>query len=159
MSRAPLQYHQPLHPVARVVMAIGGAIPLWGAYDLLIAHGMPLLQWGMAPFVVMGVIALCFGSLFFGVAIFGGSRTVTIDRGQRACFENYDGTFGLQWRRLFPFSTLKPPIAVELPTSDGPGHWAVQMAGPRKPLVVETYPDEARARAEADAISAYMAGA
>lgn len=160
MSRAPLRYHQPLHPAVRVILAICAAIPLWGFYDLLIAPGMPWLQWGMAPFLVMGLIALCFGSLFLGVAIFGGARTVTIDRRVKACIVDFEGTFGLHRRFSHPFSLLGEPHAVDLPDSDGPGHWAVQFSrqNVKQPIIVETFPEEARARAEAHAIAEYIAG-
>lgn len=159
MSRAPLRYHQPFHAALRVLLAIGACIPLSGFYDLLIRPGVSWLQWGMAPFLVMGLIALAFGLFFLSVAVFSGSRTVTIDRNRRACVIEYDGTFGLHWRFVHPFTTLNAPRAVELASSDGPPNWAVELPrGRGKRLIVESYPQEARARAEANAIAAYMAG-
>ncbi len=142
----------------RIIFIIIAAIPLWGAYDLLLAHGMPLLQWGMAPFVVMGLIALAFGGFLLTTAVFGGSRTVTVDRSARLVHVEFAGTFGIHRRWAHAFSSLGEPRAVELSTSDGPAHWAVELPRQRKPILVETYRDEATARAEAAKLAAYMAG-
>ncbi len=142
----------------RVILAIGALIPLYGAYELLFAHGLWIFQWGMAPFIVMGLIVLGLGLFFLSIAIFSGSRTVTIDRGRRVCVVEFDGTFGLRWRFVHPFSTIGVPRALPLSTSEGPPHWGVQL--PReggKPIMVESYPDEARAKAEAEVIAAYIA--
>lgn len=94
MSHAPLRYHQPMTTATRVVLAIAAAIPLLGFYELLIGSGMSWWQWGMAPFLVMGFAALGFGLFFLSVAIFGGSRTVVIDRTRRALIVTFDGTSG-----------------------------------------------------------------
>lgn len=158
MSRAPLVYHQPFTMAGRIILAIAALIPLWGAYDLLLSHGMPLLQWGMAPFVAMGLIALVFGLFFLSTAIFSGSRTVTIDRSARLVHVDFAGTFGIHRRFSYAFSALGEARAVELAASDGPPHWAVELPRDRKRIFVESYPDEARARAETAAIAAYMAG-
>lgn len=142
----------------RIILAIAAAIPLWGAYDLLIAHGMPLLQWGMAPFVAMGLIALAMGSFFLATAIFSGSRTVTIDRSARLVHVDFAGTFGIHRRFTHPFSALGEVRAAEVPTSDGPPNWAVHLPREPKSIFVHSYPDEASARSEVAAITAYMAG-
>lgn len=159
MSRAPLRYHQPFHLIARVFLAVGACIPLLGFYELLIRPRMPWLQWGMLPILIVGFLALGVGLFFLSVAVFSGSRTVTIDRKRRACVIGYDGTFGLHWEFVHPFATLDAPRAVELASSDGPRNWGVVL--PRKQgkqLVVDSHSYEARAKAEADAIAAYMAG-
>lgn len=159
MSREPLRYHQSLPIGGRIILGIGAAIPLYGFYDLLIRPGVPWFEWGMAPFLVMGFIALGFGLVFLSLAVFSGSRTVIIDRNRRACVVEFDGTFGLQWRFVHPFSTLGAVRAAELSTSDGAPHWGVQF--PRehgKPIIVESYGDEAAARAEVEKVAAYIAG-
>lgn len=158
MSRAPLRYHQPFPPWLRVIVALMAAIPLWGAYDLLVGSGMPLLQWGMAPFLVMGAIALAFGSLFLGLAIFGGARTVTIDRASRLCHVDFNGTFGVHRRFTHPFTQLGEARVTEAANTDGPPSWIVELPGPRKPLRIGSYPEAARAKSEAAMIAAYMAG-
>jgi hypothetical protein len=157
--RTPLRYHQPFHPALRVMLVIGASIPLFGFYDLLIRPGMSWLQWGMAPFLVMGVAALAFGLFFLSIAVFGGSRTVIIDRTQRVCIVTFDGTFGIHWRKAHAFATLGAVRTRELPSSDGPGHWAVEFPSRARPIILESYPDFARASAEVERVAAYMAGA
>ncbi len=160
MSHGPLRYHQPMTTATRVVLAFAAAIPLLGFYELLIASGMSWWQWGMAPFLVMGFAALGFGLFFLGAAIFGGSRTVTIDRGARMVVVEFEGTFGARYRFVHPFTHLGAAFAAELPSSDGPGNWAVELpnTATNKKLLVESYPEEAQARAEAVRVAAYMAG-
>jgi hypothetical protein len=159
VSRAPLRYHQPLPLGGRIILGIGAAIPLYGFYDLLIRPGVPWFDWGMAPFLAMGFIALAFGLVFLSLAVFSGSRTVIIDRNRLVCVVEFDGTFGLQWRFPHPFSTLGPVRAAEFSTSKGPPHWGVQFPRERgKPIIVASYREEAAARAEAEKIAAYMAG-
>lgn len=157
--REPLRYHQPLHPALRVVLIVGSAIPLFGFYDLLIRPGMSWFQWGMAPFLVMGLLALAFGLFFLSSAVFGGDRTVVVDRSTRACTVTYDGTFGLHRSFVHPFSDLGAVRVRELPSSDGPGHWAMEFPLGAKSVILETYPEKARAEAETHRVAAYMAGA
>lgn len=160
MSRAPLRYHQPMTTATRVVLGVAACIPLFGFYELLVRPGMAWLQWGMAPFLVMGFAALGFGLFFLGAAIFGGSRTVTIDRGARLVVVEFDGTFGVKYRFVHPFTHLGKAFAAELPSSDGPGNWAVELPNvtTNKKLLVESYSEEVRAREEATRVAEYMAG-
>lgn len=141
------------------MLVIGAAIPLFGFYDLLIRPGMSWFQWGMAPFLVMGLAALTFGLFFLSIAVFGGDRTVLIDRSTRTCIVTFDGTFGLHHRFVHPFTTLGAVRTRELPSSDGPGHWAVEFPYGARNIVLESYRDKARADEEAQRVAAYMSGA
>jgi len=158
MSRAPLRYHQPMTTATRVVLAIAASIPLLGFYELLIGSRMSWWQWGMAPFLVMGFAALGFGLFFLSVAIFGGSRTVVIDRTRRALIVTFDGTFGITREFVHPFATLSPVMTREMPSSDGPGNWSVELPVNGKGIIVHTYAEQARAEAEAKVIATYMTG-
>ena len=160
MSSGPLRYHQPMTMTTRVVLGFAACIPLLGFYELLVRPGMDWLQWGMAPFLVMGFAALGFGLFFLGAAIFGGSRTVTIDRGTRMVVVEFDGTFGAHYRFVHPFTYFGAPFAAELPSSDGPRNWAVELPNitTNKKLLIHSYAEEASARAEAARVAAYIAG-
>jgi hypothetical protein len=157
--REPLRYHQPLHFALRAMLVIGASIPLFGFYDLLIRPGMSWFQWGMAPFLVIGLIALAMGLFFLSIAVFGGSRTVIVDRAQRACIVTFNGTFGIHRRFVHVFTSLGAVRVRELPSSDGPGHWAVELPRGEKAIILESYAEQERAREEAARVAAYMAGA
>jgi hypothetical protein len=70
-SASLLVFHQPLGLVARVFLIAGGVLALSAPHELLIRPGVPLLQWGMLPFWIIGVLAGMLGALFLLAGILG----------------------------------------------------------------------------------------
>src|SRR5690606_9714464 len=93
-----LVFHQPLGWVARTILIAGGAFALSAPHELLIRPGVPLLQWGMLPFWLIGVVAGLVGAVLLLAGILGLTRTVTLDAAARELRVDGNGSFGIGWR-------------------------------------------------------------
>lgn len=155
-----LVFRQPLGIVARIIMAAGGALALSAPHELLIRPGVPLLQWGMLPFWLIGVVAGLIGALLLLAAILGLTRTVTFDGGAREMFVDGNGSFGIGWRTRYRFADILELNVIEEPQSEGPARYALQaiVANASGPVEIDTFASEADAIGAEASINAIMLG-
>jgi len=154
-------------PVFRQRMSIGlrwffagaGLFCFFPTYDLLIRPGVPVLVLGMAPMWIIALAAGALGLAILAAAILGPKRTVIFDPATRELRDLGAADFGLRWSRRYSFRDLGTPIVERVRETDGPDSWRVMMpcAGRKRPLNIESYPDEAAARIAASRIAAVIA--
>lgn len=157
-SRSTLVFHQPLGIVARILLAAGGALALSAPHELLIRPGVPLLQWGMLPFWIIGIAAGALGALFLLAGILGLTRTVTFDGNTREMFVDGNGSFGIGWRTRYTFADILELNVVEEPQNEGPARYALQaiVANAKGPVEIDSFASEAEAIAAEAKIDALM---
>jgi len=155
-----LVFRQPLGIFARIVLGAGGAFALSAPHELLIRPGVPLLQWGMLPFWIIGIVAGLIGALLLLAAILGLTRTVTFDGAAREMFVDGNGSFGIGWRTRYRFADILELNVVEEPQSEGPARYALQaiVANASGPVEIDTFPSEAEAIGAEARINAVMLG-
>lgn len=155
----PIVFHEPLGPVTRIIIGAFGFVPLIAPYELLIKHGAPLFAPGMVPFWFLSLSAIIVGGVFLFSALFGASRTVTVDAKDRILRVEMKGLFRLNRRWTHAFIGVKSVGVVCEQASDGPPRYAVkaQISGETRPVLVATFPDEAPAKALADRLRSIIA--
>ena len=159
-DRAKLVFHQPLGWVARAFLIGGGALALSAPHELLIRPGVPLLQWGMLPFWIIGVIAGLIGAVLLLAGILGLTRTVTFDASARELRVDGNGSFGIGWSERYPFADILELIIVKHEQSEGPPRFILQavIARTKGPLEVDTFSNEHDAISAEAKIQALMLG-
>lgn len=158
--RGKLVFHQPLGALARIVMVAGGALALSAPHELLIRPGVPLLQWGMLPFWIIGVVAGMIGALFLLAGVLGLTRTVTFDAASRELRVDGNGSFGIGWSARYAFADILEFDIVKHEQSEGPPRFVLQavVSGASGPLEIDTFPGEGEAIAAQAKIEALMLG-
>ncbi len=155
-----LVFRQPLGAIARIILCLGGVVALSAPHELLIRPGVPLLQWGMVPFWIIGIAAGMIGALFLLAGILGLTRTVTFDAAAREMLVDGNGSFGIGWRTRYLFADILELNIVEEPQSEGPARYALQaiVAKASGPVEIDTFASEAEAIAAEAKIDALMLG-
>ena len=159
-SAAPgkLVFHQPLGWVARAVMVAGGALALSAPHELLIRPGVPLLQWGMLPFWIIGVLAGMIGAVLLLAGVLGLTRTVTFDAGSRELRVDGNGSFGIGWSARYAFADILELEILKDEQTEGPPRFVLQavVAGAKGPLEIDTFASEPEAIGAEAKIQALM---
>jgi hypothetical protein len=143
-DRAKLVFHQPLSWFTRAFLIGGGALALSAPHELLIRPGVPLLQWGMLPFWIIGVVAGLIGAVLLLAGILGLTRTVTFDAAARELRVDGNGSFGIGWSERYPFADILELGIVKLEQSEGPPRFVLQavIARAKGPLEIDTFSSE-----------------
>lgn len=159
-GRARLVFHQPLSVLVRLALVAGGAVALSAPHEFLIRPGVPLLQWGMLPFWIVGIAAGLLGALFLLAGVFGLTRTVTFDGKAREMFVDGNGSFGIGWRTRYKFADILELNIVKEPQREGPARYALQaiVANAAGPLEIDSFASESEAIAAEAKINALMLG-
>lgn len=159
-SPGKLVFHQPLGWFARVLLIGGGMLALSAPHELLIRPGVPLMQWGMLPFWVIGVAAGMIGALFLLAGVLGLTRTVTFDAGARELRVDGNGSFGIGWSARYVFADILEFGIVKQEQSEGPPRFVLQaiVTGASGPLEIDTFPGESEAIAAQEKIEVLMLG-
>jgi hypothetical protein len=155
-----LVFQQPLGWIARVFLIGGGALTLSAPHELLIRPGVPLLQWGMLPFWLIGVAAGLIGAVLLLAGILGLTRTVTFDAAARELRVDGNGSFGIGWSERYTFADVLELGIVKLERSEGPPRFVLQaiVTGASGPLEIDTFASEHEAIAAETKIQALMLG-
>ena len=143
-GRGKLVFHQPLGALARIIMAGGGILALSAPHELLIRPGVPLLQWSMLPFWIIGVGAGLIGAVLLLAAVLGLTRTVTFDASVRQLRVDGNGSFGIGWSERYTFADILEFSVVKEEQSEGSPRFALQaiLAGVKGPLEIDTFQNE-----------------
>lgn len=159
-DRAKLVFHQPLHWYARAFLIGGGALALSAPHELLIRPGVPLLQWGMLPFWIIGVLAGLIGAVLLLAGILGLTRTVTFDATSRELRVDGNGSFGIGWSARYAFADILEFDTVKHEQSEGPPRFVLQaiVTGASGPLEIDTFSNEQDAIGAEAKIQALMLG-
>ena len=159
-GRGKLIFHQPLSLIARIIMAAGGALALSAPHELLIRPGVPLLQWGMLPFWLIGIAAGTIGAILLLAGILGLTRTLTFDAQVRELRVDGNGSFGIGWSARYPFADILEFGIVKDEQNEGPPRFVLQaiVAGAKGPLEIDTFESESEAIAAEAKIQALMLG-
>ncbi len=155
-----LVFHQPLGWVARIFLIGGGALALSAPHELLIRPGVPLLQWGMLPFWLIGVAAGLIGAVLLLAGILGLTRTVTFDASARELRVDGNGSFGIGWRERYAFADILEFGILKHEQSEGPPRFILQavVARAKGPLEIDTFANEQDAIDAEAKIQALMLG-
>lgn len=155
-----LVFRQPLGMVARIFLVAAGALALSAPHELLIRPGVPLLQWGMLPFWIIGVAAGLIGALLLLAGVLGLTRTVTFDGAAREMFVDGNGSFGIGWRTRYKFADILELNVVEESQREGSSRYALQaiVANASGPVEIDTFASEAEAIGAEARINAVMLG-
>ncbi len=155
-----LVFHQPLGWVARIFLIGGGALALSAPHELLIRPGVPLLQWGMLPFWLIGVAAGLIGAVLLLAGLLGLTRTVTFDASARELRVDGNGSFGIGWRERYAFADILEFGILKHEQSEGPPRFILQavVARAKGPLEIDTFANEQDAIDAEAKIQALMLG-
>lgn len=155
-----LTFRQPLGALARIFLTAGGALALSAPHELLIRPGVPLLQWGMLPFWIIGIAAGLIGAVLLLAGILGLTRSVTFDGRTREMFVDGNGSFGIGWRTRYRFSDILELNVIEEPQKEGPSRYALQaiVVNAKGPVEIDSFGSEAEAIAAEGRIGALMLG-
>lgn len=159
-GRGKLVFRQPLGWIARVFLIGGGALALSAPHELLIRPGVPLLQWGILPFWLIGVVAGLIGAVLLLAGILGLTRTVTFDAKARELRVDGNGSFGIGWSERYAFSDILELDIVKHEQSEGPPRFVLHavVARAKGPLEIDTFGSEREAIAAEAKIQALMLG-
>ena len=155
----PIVFHEPLAPAVRLVIGAAGFLPFLAPYEFLIKPGAPLFAAGMVPFWLLSLSAMIVGGVFLFSAVFGASRTVTVDARDRMIRVEMKGMFRLNKTWTHAFIGVRNIGVVCEQFSDGPPRYAVkaQISGEARPVLIAEFPDEKPANALADRLRAIVA--
>lgn len=155
-----LVFHQPLGTVARIFLAAAGVLALSVPHELLIRPGVPLFQWGLLPFWIIGVAAGLIGAVLLLAGVLGLTRTVTFDGAAREMFVDGNGSFGIGWRTRYKFADILELNVVEEAQREGSSRYALQaiVANASGPVEIDTFASEAEAIGAEARINAVMLG-
>ena len=159
-GRDKLVFQQPLHWLTRLLLIGGGMAALSAPHELLIGSGVPLFQWGMLPFWLIGIAAGLIGAVFLFAGIFGLTRTVTFDVRSRELRVDGNGSFGIGWSERYGFSDILELDVVKHEQSDGAPKFILHaiVAKANGPLEIDTFSSEGEAIAAEARIQALMLG-
>ncbi len=159
-DRGKLIFHQPLHWIARVTLIGAGALALSAPHELLIRPGVPLFQWGMLPFWLIGASAGLLGAVLLLAGILGLTRTVTFDAETRGLRVDGNGSFGIGWSERYAFADILELGIVKQEQSEGPPRFVLHavLARAKGPLEIDTFASEHEAILAEAKIQALMLG-
>jgi hypothetical protein len=159
-GRGKLVFHQPLGWIARVLLIGGGALALSAPHELLIRPGVPLFQWGMLPFWLIGIVAGLLGAVLLLAGILGLTRTVTFDTNARELRVDGNGSFGIGWSERYAFADILELDIIKQEQSEGPPRFVLHavIARAQGPLEIDTFDSESAAIAAEAKIQALMLG-
>jgi hypothetical protein len=159
-DRGKLIFRQPLNWLARTLLIGGGVLALSAPHELLIRPGVPLLQWGMLPFWLIGVVAGLIGAVFLLAGILGLTRTVTFDAKARELRVDGNGSFGIGWSERYAFADILELDIVKHEQSEGPPRFLLHavVARAKGPLEIDTFASEPEAIAAEAKIEKLMLG-
>ncbi len=155
-----LVFRQPLSALARIIFVAGGALALSAPHELLVRPGVPLWQWGMLPFWIMGIVAGMIGALLLLAGVLGLTRTVTVDGPARELRVDGNGSFGIGWSERYTFAEVLELGILKDEQKEGPPRFILQaiVAGAKGPLEIDTFASESDAIAAEGKIQALMLG-
>jgi hypothetical protein len=159
-GRGKLVFRQPLGWIARIFLIGGGALALSAPHELLIRPGVSLMQWGMLPFWLIGIVAGLIGAVLLLAGILGLTRTVTFDASARELRVDGNGSFGIGWRERYAFADILELDIVKHERREGPPRFILHavIARAAGPLEIDTYETEREAIAAEAKIQALMLG-
>lgn len=160
LERGKLVFHQPLSVFARILLIAGGALALSAPHELLIRPGVPLLQWGMLPFWIIGILAGMLGAVLLLAGVLGLTRTVTFDAKRRELRVDGNGSFGIGWSARYPFADILELTTIKDEGGEGPPRFILQaiVANASGPLEIDTFASEQDAIGAEAKIEALMLG-
>ena len=146
-DRGKLVFRQPLGWVARIALAGGGMFALSAPHELLIRPGVPLFQWGMLPFWLIGGVAGLIGAVLLLAGILGLTRTVSFDTSSRELRVDGNGSFGIGWSERYTFSDVLEFDIVKEEQSEGQPRFRLHavIAKASGPLEIDTFASEQEA--------------
>lgn len=155
-----LVFRQPLGTFTRIFLAAAGALALSAPHELLVRPGVPLLQWGMLPFWIIGIAAGLIGAVLLLAGVLGLTRSVTFDGAAREMFVDGNGSFGIGWRTRYKFADVLELNVIEEPQREGPPRYALQaiVANASGPVEIDTFANETVAIEAEARINAVMLG-
>lgn len=159
-GRGRLVFRQPLGWIARILLTGGGALALSVPHELLIRPGVPLLQWGMLPFWVIGIVAGLIGAVLLLAGILGLTRSVTFDADTRELRVDGNGSFGIGWSERYAFADILELDIVKHEQREGSPRFVLHavVARAKGPLEIDTFANERDAIAAEAKIQALMLG-
>lgn len=159
-DREKLIFHQPLHWLARALLIGGGVLALSAPHELLIRPGIPLFQWGMLPFWLIGTAAGLLGAVLLLAGILGLTRTVTFDADKRMLRVDGNGSFGIGWSERYAFADILEFGIVKQEQSEGSPRFVLHavVARAQGPLEIDTFASEHEAIVAEEKIQALMLG-
>jgi len=159
-TRGKLVFHQPLGWIARLFLAGGGALALSAPHELLIRPGVPLFQWAMLPFWLIGIVAGLLGAVLLLAGVLGLTRTVTFDANMRELRVDGNGSFGIGWSERYAFADILELDIIKEEQSEGPPRFVLHavVARAEGPLEIDTFASEGEAIAAEAKIQALMLG-
>ena len=139
-----LVFHQPLTAISRVILGVAGALALSAPHELLIRPGVPLFQWGMIPFWIIGIFAGLIGATLLLAAVLGLTRTITFDAASRMLFVDGNGSFGIGWRARYTFSDVLELNVIPETSSEGPNRYVLHaiVANAKGPVEIDSFATE-----------------
>jgi len=155
-----LIFRQPMGWLARALLVGGGMLALSAPHELLIRPGVPLWQWGMLPFWIIGAAAGLVGAVLLLAGILGLTRTVTFDASARALRVDGNGSFGIGWSERYAFADILELNVVKEEKSEGPPRFVLHAVVARAagPLEIDTFASEHEAILAEAKIQSLMLG-
>jgi hypothetical protein len=155
-----LLFRQPLTAISRIILGLAGALALSAPHELLIRPGVPLLQLGMIPFWILGVLAGLIGATLLLAAVLGLTRTITFDGKARMLFVDGNGSFGIGWRARYTFADILELNVVPHEPSDGATRYVLHaiVANAKGPVEIDVFESENAAFDAKARIDALMLG-
>lgn len=159
-SNGLLVFRQPLGWAARLLLAGGGVFALSVPHELLIRPGVPLLQWGMLPFWLIGLPVGLLGAILLLAGVLGLTRTVTFNAEKRELRVDGNGSFGIGWSERYKFSDVLELETLKDEQGEAPPRFILHaiVAGAKGPLEIDTFESESEAIAAEAKIEALMLG-
>ncbi|MCW5674399.1 MAG: hypothetical protein KIT15_07435 [Xanthobacteraceae bacterium] len=155
-----LAFRQPLGWAARLLLAGGGVFALSVPHELLIRPGVPLLQWGMLPFWLIGLPVGLLGAILLLAGVLGLTRTVTFNAEKRELRVDGNGSFGIGWSERYKFSDILELETLKDEQGEAPPRFILHaiVAGAKGPLEIGTFESESEAIAAEAKIETLMLG-
>ena len=139
-----LVFRQPLTVASRIILGLAGALALSAPHELLIRPGVPLLQVGMIPFWIVGILVGLIGATLLLAAVLGLTRTITFDGTARTLLVDGNGSFGIGWRARYTFSEILELNVVADRSSEGSDRYLLHaiVANAKGPVEIDTFETE-----------------
>lgn len=146
-SNGLLVFRQPLGWPARALLAGGGIFALSVPHELLIRSGVPLFQWAMLPFWLIGLPAGFLGAILLLAGVLGLTRTVTFNAEKRELRVDGNGSFGIGWSERYKFSDILELETLKDEQGEAPPRFVLHaiVARAKGPLEIDTFASESDA--------------
>lgn len=141
-------------------MIVAGALALSVPHELLIRPGVPVLQWSLLPFWIIGLSGGLIGAVLLLAGALGLTRTVTFNSAERELRVDGNGSFGIGWSERYSFADILEFDIVKQERKEGPHRFILHavIARAAGPLEIETFDSEGEAIAAEGKIQRLMLG-